>query len=197
MDLDPTSSDPAQRDDTRDLSLGNRDKSRWERIWPALACGAGLFSDGYLNTFVISFCVLSAYHRILTFPKSHRTGQYDTRQDLWRRVQKLLRPTERCVARVCWHRYRAAVFRLVKRSLFPEVVVDDLDLDTDRLCRALCGLVWLPWERHGPFCSSHCLSVPYWDWHRVCLNLRLRSSKINDAQRRVFNWQRRMRRKHR
>jgi hypothetical protein len=24
-------------------------KSRWDRIWPVIACGAGLFSDGYLN----------------------------------------------------------------------------------------------------------------------------------------------------
>ena len=24
-------------------------KSRWERSWPTIACGAGLFSDGYLN----------------------------------------------------------------------------------------------------------------------------------------------------
>lgn len=24
-------------------------KSRWERMWPVIACGAGLFSDGYLN----------------------------------------------------------------------------------------------------------------------------------------------------
>ncbi|OAP65268.1 hypothetical protein AYL99_01240 [Fonsecaea erecta] len=24
-------------------------KSRWERTWPVMACGAGLFSDGYLN----------------------------------------------------------------------------------------------------------------------------------------------------
>lgn len=23
--------------------------SRWERSWPVIACGAGLFSDGYLN----------------------------------------------------------------------------------------------------------------------------------------------------
>ncbi|MCJ1262304.1 hypothetical protein MMC22_002174 [Lobaria immixta] len=52
IDLDPTSSDSAQHDDTRGLPLENRDKSRWERIWPALACGAGLFSDGYLNTVI-------------------------------------------------------------------------------------------------------------------------------------------------
>ena len=24
-------------------------KNTWERIWPVLACGAGLFSDGYIN----------------------------------------------------------------------------------------------------------------------------------------------------
>lgn len=30
-----------------DANLGG--KSRWERSWPTIACGAGLFSDGYLN----------------------------------------------------------------------------------------------------------------------------------------------------
>jgi hypothetical protein len=29
--------------------LENLNKSRWERSWPTIACGAGLFSDGYLN----------------------------------------------------------------------------------------------------------------------------------------------------
>ena len=29
--------------------LENLQKGRWERSWPTLACGAGLFSDGYLN----------------------------------------------------------------------------------------------------------------------------------------------------
>jgi len=27
-------------------------KSRWERMWPVIACGAGLFSDGYLNNII-------------------------------------------------------------------------------------------------------------------------------------------------
>ncbi|KAL2363110.1 hypothetical protein RJZ56_003962 [Blastomyces dermatitidis] len=27
-------------------------KSRWERVWPVIACGAGLFSDGYLNNII-------------------------------------------------------------------------------------------------------------------------------------------------
>jgi hypothetical protein len=24
-------------------------KNKWERMWPVLACGSGLFSDGYIN----------------------------------------------------------------------------------------------------------------------------------------------------
>ena len=32
-----------------DQDLDNVPKSRWERSWPTIACGAGLFSDGYLN----------------------------------------------------------------------------------------------------------------------------------------------------
>ena len=25
------------------------DHTQWEKLWPVIACGAGLFSDGYLN----------------------------------------------------------------------------------------------------------------------------------------------------
>lgn len=25
------------------------EKTQWERLWPVFACGAGLYSDGYLN----------------------------------------------------------------------------------------------------------------------------------------------------
>jgi hypothetical protein len=30
-------------------SVAQVEKGRWERLWPVIACGAGLFSDGYLN----------------------------------------------------------------------------------------------------------------------------------------------------
>ena len=33
----------------RSPNLEDTDKSFYERVWPVLACGAGLFSDGYLN----------------------------------------------------------------------------------------------------------------------------------------------------
>lgn len=32
--------------------LENVEKSRWERSWPTIACGAGLFSDGYLQAVI-------------------------------------------------------------------------------------------------------------------------------------------------
>ena len=39
--------------------LEDLEKSRWERSWPTIACGAGLFSDGYLNGYaLLIFCDL-------------------------------------------------------------------------------------------------------------------------------------------
>ena len=29
--------------------LATTNKTRWEKLWPVMACGAGLFSDGYIN----------------------------------------------------------------------------------------------------------------------------------------------------
>lgn len=39
------------RDPNSDLSPEER-PSRWQRIWPTLACGAGLFSDGYVQSVI-------------------------------------------------------------------------------------------------------------------------------------------------
>lgn len=33
----------------RHASVVATEKTTWERLWPVIACGAGLFSDGYLN----------------------------------------------------------------------------------------------------------------------------------------------------
>jgi hypothetical protein len=35
--------------ETQNDPLAEIPKSRWERLWPVMACGAGLFSDGYIN----------------------------------------------------------------------------------------------------------------------------------------------------
>lgn len=43
--------------------LENPQKGRWERSWPTIACGAGLFSDGYLNGVCIHcLCYYFAEH---------------------------------------------------------------------------------------------------------------------------------------
>lgn len=42
---------PSYDDERRQsVPLDQLEKSRWERLWPSFACGAGLFSDGYLNS---------------------------------------------------------------------------------------------------------------------------------------------------
>ncbi|KEF63503.1 uncharacterized protein A1O9_01481 [Exophiala aquamarina CBS 119918] len=38
-----------RRPSVHEAPLDATPKSRWERTWPVFACGAGLFSDGYLN----------------------------------------------------------------------------------------------------------------------------------------------------
>lgn len=37
-----------------ETALEEPTKGRWERSWPTIACGAGLFSDGYLNGVCLS-----------------------------------------------------------------------------------------------------------------------------------------------
>ncbi|MCJ1340139.1 hypothetical protein MMC09_005433 [Bachmanniomyces sp. S44760] len=39
-------------ENVNELHLETMQKSRWERSWPTIACGAGLFSDGYLNNVI-------------------------------------------------------------------------------------------------------------------------------------------------
>ncbi|KAH3981308.1 hypothetical protein HBH52_084150 [Parastagonospora nodorum] len=39
-------------DAERRISVARTEKGRWERLWPVIACGAGLFSDGYLNNII-------------------------------------------------------------------------------------------------------------------------------------------------
>lgn len=44
-----TSPHPTPSPDGQNDSYAATPKDRWERLWPVVACGAGLFSDGYLN----------------------------------------------------------------------------------------------------------------------------------------------------
>ncbi|RJE23152.1 MFS phospholipid transporter Git1 [Aspergillus sclerotialis] len=52
--------------------LDNTTKSRWERSWPTIACGAGLFSDGYLNGIIgpVNTMLEKTYKEYKTSPAS-------------------------------------------------------------------------------------------------------------------------------
>lgn len=41
----------------------NLDESRWEHLWPTIACGTGLFSDGYLQSVIgpVNTCLSTLY----------------------------------------------------------------------------------------------------------------------------------------
>ncbi|KAF2635612.1 MFS general substrate transporter [Massarina eburnea CBS 473.64] len=43
---------PIEGDTVRRDSIARTEKGRMERLWPVIACGAGLFSDGYLNNII-------------------------------------------------------------------------------------------------------------------------------------------------
>lgn len=49
-------------------------KSRWERSWPTIACGAGLFSDGYLNGYAPTHSHAEGrpltYHKLVSLVRS-------------------------------------------------------------------------------------------------------------------------------
>jgi hypothetical protein len=36
--------------DVNDDPLASTPKNKWEKIWPVLACGSGLFAEGYVQS---------------------------------------------------------------------------------------------------------------------------------------------------
>lgn len=49
VEVKPELDHTTEKDVERRGSVARTEKGRWERLWPVIACGAGLFSDGYLN----------------------------------------------------------------------------------------------------------------------------------------------------
>lgn len=52
---------PAQSQEKDVVPLEAVEKTRWERIMPVIACGAGLFSDGYLNGVRVTPMVVTTF----------------------------------------------------------------------------------------------------------------------------------------
>lgn len=66
-DKEPYAADVPEVDNRRG-SIANTDKSQWDRLWPVIACGAGLFSDGYLNGVIGSVNTMLAQ----IYPKEYK-----------------------------------------------------------------------------------------------------------------------------
>jgi len=61
-------------------SIANTNKSKWDRLWPVIACGAGLFSDGYLNG--VRGVPLEDSRVLLTSLLGHWLRQHDAQGNL-------------------------------------------------------------------------------------------------------------------
>lgn len=54
-------------------------KGRWERSWPTIACGAGLFSDGYLNGYAATACFPETFDWLIRYDSVRSViGQVNT-----------------------------------------------------------------------------------------------------------------------
>lgn len=90
--------------------LENVEKSRWERSWPTIACGAGLFSDGYLNGYAHHVQALSVCAPLTGQSQSYRIRQYHARHHLSCTIQSLLSNSQCLVHCLC--RYRRGTITL-------------------------------------------------------------------------------------
>lgn len=71
----------SKNDVERRASLVETEKGKWERLWPVIACGAGLFSDGYLNNVRHSNAPTISPTRHAS-PSPEQPSQHDDQQPL-------------------------------------------------------------------------------------------------------------------
>lgn len=146
--------------------LADTSKSRWERLWPVMACGAGLFSDGYINNVGLPPQRITIY--ILTVPghwvRLHHLGSY-----IRGCLQQLQCSLERRSYYLCRHSPRTASVRLHFRQVVAQELPPRLDSYLDRLRRSRCWFIWLQRQRHRPIRRTHCISIPsrHWHWRRI------------------------------
>lgn len=65
----PVEDEPVvQADGEHDATVDRIEKPFWQAIWPVLACGAGLFSDGYINNVIgsVSTTLSAQYGELYT-----------------------------------------------------------------------------------------------------------------------------------
>lgn len=96
------------------------EKSRWERSWPTIACGAGLFSDGYVQSVSRR---LVPHLTAMLINSGHWFCQYNTWPDLRQQIQACTSTQERQCYCLRWHGLRSTdlwrPFRLLVSQKFP------------------------------------------------------------------------------
>lgn len=65
-----------------EVPLDQVPKSRWERSWPTIACGAGLFSDGYLNGYDLAQAWIITTNLLIVSFQCHWLRQYYSHNSL-------------------------------------------------------------------------------------------------------------------
>jgi hypothetical protein len=73
MSLDKTTDPPTEEAQLAKQQPTEPPKSFWATLMPVVACGAGLFSDGYINNVVIILPHLDSTYGIEALTKSPRS----------------------------------------------------------------------------------------------------------------------------
>lgn len=151
----------------RGAPLEDHQKSRWERSWPTIACGAGLFSDGYLNG-QASLCHNGIHcNRSLTYrPQRYRASQHHTEELVQGTIHKFSSPKQCQFHRLCRYSRRTAILRIYERSLLTKMGFGHLDHHSVHIRSAQRRLLRRrldQWHAFGP----HSLAISAGDWHWV------------------------------
>jgi hypothetical protein len=110
-EIETHGSDPAVEsslDAPRRGSIAATEKGRWERLWPVIACGAGLFSDGFLNNVSIVDAEVVCIICLLTWT-DYWSSKHHAQDDIPRIVQELVGAGKYLKYHVCRDRVGHAI----------------------------------------------------------------------------------------
>lgn len=96
---------------TNDLDTALERKSFFQAALPVFACGAGLFSDGYINNVRIDLVPSAAAMRLLTPSRlcsGYRLRKHDLKQTVWKDLLRVYAIQGGSECRLCWHCRRPA-----------------------------------------------------------------------------------------
>ena len=66
-----------------DLAVVVAEKNQWQKIWPILAAGSGLFSEGYVQSVCSRWLLCLTSRSTANIRKGHRISWHHARANLW------------------------------------------------------------------------------------------------------------------